>query len=292
MNIIRGIEHACKPANYRLLLFESEMSPEIEQRAILQAREAGAQGLIVYPVEGNANLGCFEQLQRDRVPFVLVDRYFPALACDVVVPNNVALAYKLTTFLIEAGHRHVATLWSEVACTSVHDRMSGYKLALQNHGIAVEPALMDLRTYETLPEQERHALLTTWIGAPNSPTAYLAVNAGTLATVARDLRALGVHIPGDAALVSMDSTTIESILAFATATADLPSYDIGQSAVRLLRERLEGAADRPPQHIVLPASIQANALGDGVTQPVPGANGELTARNVSPVEQPTVVGAS
>ena len=227
----------------------------------------------MYPVEGSANVAHFEALQRDGFPFVLADRYFPALACDVVVPNNVVIGYQLTDYLIRSGHRHIALLWLETACTSVHDRLTGYHMALRDHGIPAEPALTAMRSYGAPPEQERRAQLKAWLEAPYRPTAYLGSNAEVLAIVAHDFLAGGVSIPGEIVLASMDTAAVDPILTVVTASAVLPSYEMGQEAVRLLRERLEGKADRPPRHIVLQAAIHTGEVRDLVDGAPPQAAG-------------------
>jgi DNA-binding LacI/PurR family transcriptional regulator len=81
------------------------------------------------------------------------------------------------------------------------------------------------------------------------------VNSETLAMVATDLLGLGVRVPEDAVLASMDNASLDTLLAFATATATLPSSEMGSTAMRLLHERLTGAPDRPCRHVVLPVTV-------------------------------------
>lgn len=256
MSIIRGVEHACRLADYRLLLFDSEGSPETEARNIQRARASGAQGLIVYPVDGLANTATFDGLQRADVPFVLVDRYYPTLPTDVVVANNVAIGYQLTDHLIHQGNRHIAAVWGETACTSIQDRLTGYRMALQEYGLSIEPALCALRPYAELPSDKRQEILASWLEASYRPTAYLAANGEALALVVSDLLDAGVRIPEDVTVASMDNANADALLSRATASASLPSYDMGREAMRLLRGRLDGVGDIPAQHIVLPVDVR------------------------------------
>jgi len=54
MDIVRGIEHVCRAANYHLLLFDSMGEPDIEALNLQRARAANVHGLIIYPVDGFA----------------------------------------------------------------------------------------------------------------------------------------------------------------------------------------------------------------------------------------------
>jgi LacI family fructose operon transcriptional repressor len=256
LSIIRGIEQVCRAEGYHLLLFDSVASPQTEVENLCRAREAGVRGLIVYPADGYANAAHFEAARRDGMPLVLIDRYYPALATDIVVPDNVGAAYTLTDYLIKAGHTRIAMLWGEeTACTSVVDRLAGYRQALREHGLTLQPELAVLRRYTALPHEGRMALLTSWLAAPYRPTAYLAVNSETLAMVATDLLGLSVRVPEDVVLASMDNASLDTLLAFAAVTATLPSMEMGNTAMRLLHERLSEGLDRPCRHVVLPVAV-------------------------------------
>lgn len=256
MSIIRGIEHVCHETDYHLLLFDSKGSARTEAINLERARNAGVQGLIVYPVDGLTNTAHFEALQRDGVPFVMIDRYYPALPSAAVIPDNIDIGYRLTDYLIRQGHRNIAlVIGEEVACTSVEDRLVGYRLALRDHGIAFNADLAALRPYAALPEENRRALLGSWLGAPYRPTAYLAINSQSLVTVTTDLFNFGIRLPGEVVVASMDNSILDALLALTAATVALPSYEMGSAAMRLLLERLAGHTDNPAQHVVLPIEI-------------------------------------
>jgi len=253
--ILSGIERVCRAANYHLLLFDSEGSPRTEALNVERARDAGVRGLVVYPTDGFANAASFEELDRDHIPFVLVDRYYPALPTNAVVPDNIDIGRRLTDYLIRQGRRRIATVWEEVSCTSVQDRLAGYKQALREHGLPIDPDLGALRSYMALPRDGRRALLASWLASPSPPTAYLAANNDTLLAVTTDLLALGVNIPDDVIVASMDNAGRDPLLALATVTATLPSYEMGERAMRLLADLLKDDVHPPPRHVVLPVGI-------------------------------------
>jgi DNA-binding LacI/PurR family transcriptional regulator len=104
---------------------------------------------------------------QEGMPLVMVDRYYPHLSTDIVVPDHVAAGYEITRSLIEQGHRIIATLWQEVECTATQERLIGYKQALREAHLQIDANLATLRSYPALDEEQRRALLTDWLRSPN-----------------------------------------------------------------------------------------------------------------------------
>lgn len=255
LSVLRGVENACREAGCNILVFDSTNSPETEASNLQQAREAGVSGMVVYPVDGFENTAAFEDLRVRRVPLVLMDRYYPSVPTDVVVPDNIQAGHDLTQHLIERGHRYISTVWEESSVTSAQDRLTGYKQALREHGLPIVPELSALMSYVVLSESARRALLTTWLNAPYRPTAFIAANGYTLVQLGTDLLDLGVNLTEDVEIASMDSAGLYEMLGMAVATVDLPSYEMGAAAVRLLLDRLHNNPTAPLRHIILPVQI-------------------------------------
>jgi DNA-binding LacI/PurR family transcriptional regulator len=258
MAIVRGIENVCRAADYHLLLFDSEGSAHTEVLNLARARSVGVYGLIVYPVDGYANTAHFQALLRDDVPLVLIDRYYPALPTNRVVADDFAVGYELTETLIRQGHRTIAIILPQVSCTSVVDRLSGYLQAHKVHGVPIQPELAALRPYSILPADERRARLASWLSGPHRPSAFLSINSDVdLATVSSDLIALGMHVPEEFTMASMDNANLDVVRASGAIAVTLPSYDEGATAMRILLDRFEGATGQPLRHLILPVTVSA-----------------------------------
>ena len=61
----------------------------------------------------------------------------------------------------------------------------------------------------------------------------------------------------------------------AMAAFKLPSYEVSREAARLLHEKVEGAADRPVRHILLPAAIHAGDVHRGEDTTTAGATARV-----------------
>ncbi|MGW5364631.1 GntR family transcriptional regulator [Actinopolymorpha pittospori] len=255
--LVKGVESMCSELDYRMYLSESDASAERERRALRQAVDTHAHGVVLYPVEGQVNGDLVDELRRRRVPLVLVDRYRTDLATDAVIVDNFTVGYQLTKELIDRGHHRIGTLWSETQCTSVRDRLTGHKHALRDHGLPVVPELTVLQSFQTLPDAGRRAALARLLGSTEPPTVFLCSNGYVLAAAANTLLQLGVEIPVQVDLAGMDDAGPYDILPLTAVAAVLPSYDMGRKAMRLLAGRI-GSDDpyREVEHVVLPAVIR------------------------------------
>jgi LacI family transcriptional regulator len=255
--ILAGVEEVCAELGYRLFLNHCDDRPAREERALLNALAHNVDGIIVYPTEGTAVLEPYLRASRARVPLVMVDRFRPDLATDAVVADNLAAGRELTSALINAGHRRIATLWEETEVSSVRDRLAGHVEALRAHDIPVRPDLTVLRHYRSQPEADRRALLRGLLGGSEPPTVLLCANGYVLATAAADLLALGYEIPGDIDLAGMDDAGPFDVLPLTAASISLPSREMGRRSMTMLHQRITdpgGAAG--PELVVLPVRVQ------------------------------------
>jgi DNA-binding LacI/PurR family transcriptional regulator len=255
--IIRGVSDACREADCHLLFFDSNERAEIEAVNLQRALKAGVQGIIIYPVDGYPNTDVFVSLLQEGMPLVMVDRYYPHLSTDIVVPDHVAAGYEITKWLIEQGHKTIATIWQEVGCTASQERLIGYKQALREAHLQIDSNLATLRSYAALGEEERCALLASWLRSAHPPTVLLAVNSYILGIVWRDLLSLGVPIGENLVLAAMDKDETGVPLMPDLAGMALPSYEMGREAMRILLSRFQhDQAQTPSRHVVLPVTLR------------------------------------
>jgi GntR family transcriptional regulator, arabinose operon transcriptional repressor len=251
MDILSGIQEVSQARGANVLLFDSTSQPELEAQNVRKARQAGVDGLIVYPVDGYANESSFVGA---GPPLVMIDRYYPSLLTDAVLPDSFGAAHLVTSWLLERGHRRVAVVWGEVACTSVQESFAGYQRAIIEHDLEMEPELAALRPYGDVPERTRHAMLRSWLSSPDPPTAFVASNAHTLWVLRADLAALGIGI-GDVTIGCFSDDNPTTLEAIGAVGATLPSRQMGLAAATLLLHRVEGVQGRS-RRIVLPAVLR------------------------------------
>ena len=255
-NFVRGAESVCSDHGYRLVLADSHGAVDRQSRALLRAASDGSSGVIIYPTDGPADHEAVSALQSKGVPMVFADRYWVDVAADAVLVDDFALGYQLTSRLIARGHTTIATLWLEIACTSVRDRLAGHLKALRDHALPVLGELTVLRPYSTEGFAAGTSRLSLLLGGANPPTAVLAANGFVLAAAMNDLIDLGSSAASSIEFAGMDEAGPYDILPLTVASAALPSFEMGSRAASMLIDRANGK--RQPddtEHVVLPVEI-------------------------------------
>jgi GntR family transcriptional regulator, arabinose operon transcriptional repressor len=156
-SILVGIAGVLAKHGISLQVFGSVDNSEAEVQSIEKALDREVNGIIVYPWSDYQNAPFFQKLLERGVPLVMVDRYYPELHVDYAVFDGWQGGFELTNRLIQQGHNKIAfAISDEVLPSSVHDRLSGYKAALEKHGLPYDENLVWVNvTVPTQPLRER-----------------------------------------------------------------------------------------------------------------------------------------
>ena len=172
--------------------------------------------------------------RRAGLPMVFIDRA-PSLLDAMVLSNNRDGACDGVLHLLAHGHRSVGYLGDLTTISTAQERWDGYRDALRQHSIAVEPRLVrqDLRT---IFQAEQAALEI--LGQDPPPTALFASqNLVTIGAI-RALRQLGKH--HEIALVGFDDFMLADLLEPAVSVIAQDPGRMGGVAAQTLFDRLGG----------------------------------------------------
>ena len=135
-----GIEQACQGGAYIPFLANTAENAVRQQQVIRSMREHGAAGLVLAPAMG-ASASELKPLLAG-LPVVQVMRRLPGLRASFVAPENKEGARKATAHLIAVGHSRVAFVGGVSSMLVREERLAGYKLALEEAGISLDPSLV------------------------------------------------------------------------------------------------------------------------------------------------------
>lgn len=254
LDILRGVEHAAKLRGYQVTFAYTEESAEQQTNDINRLRADGVMGLIIYPLSNITYSAAIWKLDEDRIPFVLVDRYFPDLDTDYVTSDNFSGGYRATEHLIILGYNRISFCYSHfgtLTTTSVRDRFEGYRKALEEYGLPYDESLVFEfpRRVKGLPDPYHE-----FLSRPNRPEAIFASLDNEAANLMKAAQQIGLRIPENLALVGFDNLrfTIHSNPPLTTVAQSC--HDMGVQAVDLIIKRIEGMHG-PKRHIELPINL-------------------------------------
>ena len=182
---------------------------------------------------------------------VAVDPHSGASTMPSVHADNLAGAITATEYLIGLGHRRIGYLGGRPDLESAQRREQGYRDALITAGIGFDPDLVRVGGYEleTSIKPARQLL-----GLDEPPTAIFAANDLSAIQTMNVARSLGMLIPEDVSVIGFDNIPESALTDPPLTTIDQSIQSMGEEAIRLLIDLLEGVTDRPHE-ITLPTKL-------------------------------------
>ncbi len=191
--------------------------------------------------------------RRLGLPIVFLDRPPAGLTCDAVLSDNFEGAARAVEHLVRHGHRRIGFL-GDVPATlyTRRERYRGYRHALEQAGIDVDPGLVDHGHHEG----DAAAATARLLG--HGPTAIFAANnlacMGAIIALTR-ARRRGV------ALVGFDDFVLADAFEPGTSVVAQDAEHLGNTAAELVFARLDG--DRSgARTVVLPTELVARGSGE------------------------------
>jgi LacI family transcriptional regulator len=248
--VARGVEDAAQSRGYSVFLYNTDEDPAKQERYLDVLVAQRVDGVIIAPYDSDAcNLA---KLRRRNIPTVIIDRWIEGWEVDSVYCDSVAGARALVQHLISLGHTRIAMLSGPANTSTAQDRVAGYRMALTEAGISVDPRLIKQGEYRAASGKElAHQVLDEEL----EPTAICAANNLIAMGAVEALGERGLRIPHDIALVCFDELPqISRVFPFLTVVVQ-PAYDMGVNAAQLLLSRLDNEKDLKPRHVILPTRL-------------------------------------
>ena len=247
--VARGVEDAANREGFSVVLCNTDESQSKQNQYVDLLLQKQVDGFVLVPA-GN-DVKSVLLIQKRGVPVVVLDRRVP-VAVDSVRCDSEEGAYHLTRHLLDRGHRRIAVLSGAQEVSTAMDRVTGYRRALHESDVAVDERLI---LHSSFTHQAGYEMTSAVLDIVPRPTALFAVNNFIAIGAIRALRAAGMLIPQDVALVAFDDLPLTLIIEPFLTVASQPAYEMGQRATELLLSRLAGSAGPLPMEILLPTSL-------------------------------------
>lgn len=237
MEIARGVEEVLSRTNLRLALSVTHDTLRLEQRWLTKILHDGATDGVIL-VLSHGQLQYFDALREHKIPFVVVDQR-GELGSDIpsVGATNWFGGRTATEYLISLGHRRIAVIAGPLSLRCSQDRLAGYRAALDDAGIPIDPALICSGAFVQETGYEQACAL---LELPEPPTAIFTGNDVQAMGVYSAFRARGLHIPHDMSIIGFDDIPIASILSPALTTVRQPLVEMGRVGTTMLLHLIAG----------------------------------------------------
>lgn len=250
--LIYAVEKEAERHGWSVIVCNSHGQPEKEAEILRDMRGRQVDGVVLLPsVDAVAGIAPEDlDLYQGDMPVIQVDTRIEGLDVGLIETDNTRSAHAATRYLLELGHRRIGVM-SPPECSTVRDRISGYRKALKEQGVAFDESLVT-----TVPEEERTVIRAKAARLLDMarPTAILSLNNCLTAPTLMELRERGIQIPKDMSFIGWDGedlTELEEITAISQ-----PVEDVGKMAVERLMHLIEHPeTPRSPYPTVLRTSM-------------------------------------
>ncbi len=247
--IVRGAEDVARRAGYRVILCDTRADLGVEREVIEEMIAHRVEGLVIAPVSDRSR-DHLRRLGQFGIPFVLVDRTVPDVDADAVLGDSGDGARRLVEHLVSLGHRRIAMIVESDEVSTARDRRRGYEAALDAAGIPLDPTLVADATVDPGGGFDGMRRLLEQV---ERPTAVFTVNNLVAVGAIEAVRAAGLEVPDDIALVCFDDIEYASRLYPFLTVMEQPAETFGTLSTQLLLERIGHRGPERKHVVVLPA---------------------------------------
>jgi LacI family transcriptional regulator len=233
---MRGIEEALLPAGYNALFVSGHWDAAAEARCIGVLQSRRVDGIIVLTGRlTDQSLRGYAQQQ----PVVVTGRSLEAPGLFAFNFDNFDGGRLATDHLIEGGHRQIAFISGDLAHPDANERLRGYRHALEQAGLAFNPALVMAGDYT-----EHSGLLAVdrLLQSGQRFSAIFAANDQMAAGAALALQRRALRVPDDISIVGFDDLPTSPYASPPLTSVRQPAFDIGSLAASAMLQLLAGTA--------------------------------------------------
>ncbi|NPV54309.1 MAG: LacI family DNA-binding transcriptional regulator [Firmicutes bacterium] len=242
--VIKGIEDVLRDRGYQMILCNTEEDPKLEKDAVKVLLEKRVDGLLIVPVEKEADH--IRDLLHMKVPVVFLCRKLEGINANYVVNDDVLGGYLAARHIIDKyKERPIFFLCGPMSICNARDRLAGYRKALEEGGIYLDESHI---AFENINLEAGYKNMTNILQSVSPPISVLCFSDYVAMGAIRAIKEAGLVIPSDVAIVGYDDIEFASCLPTSLTTIDHPRYSIGRQGAEILVEIIEG--NRSPDEFV------------------------------------------
>lgn len=191
------------------------------------------------------------EVQKLKVPIVMVDYEDALLPCDTLFNNNFDSSFNLANHLIGLGHTSIQFVGDIRYSRSFYDRWLGLRSALEANNLSRKLS-HQLSSIDNFNIEE---LFKKWIDEHQIlPTVFVCANDNIASRVITVLIEAGLSVPDDISVTGFDNKVFTYKQSPTITTVNVAKEDLGKRAVEMLIRRIK-EKDAPYEKVMLAGEI-------------------------------------
>lgn len=233
-SVISGIEDVAYDAGYSVMIYQSNESYNREVMACEALVSSRVEGILIASSKETKNYDHLKRILDHGIPLVMYDRSCDEIKTDKVTVDDYEGAYNAVCHLANTGCKRIAHLSGPPGLRITDLRKSGYLDALRDNHLKLN---RDMVVY---CDNFKQSLIRTkqLMNMPEPPDAFFTVNDLTATGVMKSLHEMKLRVPQDVSLIGFSNNLLSQVTNPTLTTVDQHGYQIGQTAIQLLLDRL------------------------------------------------------
>jgi LacI family transcriptional regulator len=244
--IIKGAATVTRGTSWELLSHAGGERHGWERRSIARLGGTLIDGaVVVTPTTSDVNF---------IVPVVAIDPHYGPNQVPTVDADSFGGAIAAVEHLIGLGHERIAFLGGREELDSSRAREHGFRKAMKAAGLEIPAEYVRESRYDP---DAAEAIALELLSLPQRPTAIFAANDVTAIRVLGAATMLGLRVPQDLSVVGFDDIPQASLSSPALTTVRQPLGAMGQAAMQMLLDILDGKD--PDTHVRMNTELVVRA---------------------------------
>jgi LacI family transcriptional regulator len=245
--IVRGAEVALREAGYSMLLTNSLVDPELDQRNIELLEQRRADGLLVLLVS-ESHRPTIDALADLEVPLVLIERDLPArVRASRVLSDHRSGMTAAARHLFELGHRRIALIGGQDV-RPTRARREAVESVYAEHGVDRERLIVRDGVFSV---DHGAAATRDLFELADPPTALIAGSNQIMIGALQVISDRGIELGRELSFVGCDDVEVAMIYRPHISVVDRDRVAIGRSAAELLLTHIRNPGT-PAREVLLP----------------------------------------
>jgi LacI family transcriptional regulator len=243
-SIARLIEDKVNKNGYKIIYASTDNDTKKTRELISMMRDRHVDGYILTPPAGVEVE--IRELIDDNLPVVMFDRYLPDVKADYVIVDNLFSSYTATKHLIKQGYKNVIFITFNSLLTQMHDRLAGYKKAMDEHNLSCNILELDYNHDMDIIVEQLNVLLEKQNDIDS-------IFFGTTRICICGLQVLsnmGKKVPHDVAVISFDDHVVYKLHSPSITSIAQPIEEIANNIISVLLHKLDKHNNKQEFHTI------------------------------------------
>ena len=261
--LARIVEDEANKFNYTVIFGSSDENEQKSAKVIDTLLNRQVDGLIISPPAHSESQ--MLELQRQEIPFVLLDRYFPTIKTNYVALNNYAASFTASKHLIDVGCKRIGMVNYKSDLFHLQERTRGYISAMKEIKMPFKKEWLreiDISNNKLEIEKAVKELLNL-----KQPVDGLIFASNIIASYGlRYINTLPLTVPDDLSIVSFDETEYLDLFYAPLTYIKQPLQLMGEMATKILLDNIGSnnkiaQVDMEPELVIRASSIKTGENG-------------------------------